>query len=208
MPRVSREVTNARREEIVSACASLYETLSFKDITMQEIAEATSFKRPAIYNYFHTKEEIFLALFQREYELWAEELNAIVENHDTLTADELARELAHSLEKRERLLKLLSMNLYDMEENSRLDRLIEFKEAYGGSIKAVTRCLDKFCPSMTAKDKQDFIFAFFPFIYGVYPYTAVTEKQREAMKEAGVDYVYLSIYEMVYACVKKLLKNK
>ncbi len=207
MPRVSREVANARREEIVNACASLYETMSFKDITMQEIAEATSFKRPAIYNYFHTKEEIFLALFQREYELWTEELNAITGNHESLTEDELAQELARSLEKRERLLRLLSMNLYDMEENSRLDRLTEFKTAYGSSMKAVERCLEKFCPSMTARDRQDFIYAFFPFVYGIYPYTFATEKQLKAKMAAGIEHVQRSVYEMAYTCVKKLLKT-
>ena len=216
MPRASQEVSNARKEEIIHACASLYETMPFKDITMQEIAEATSFKRPAIYNYFHTKEEIFLALFQREYELWTEALNTITDTHEGLTgaqpcscrADELAQELARSLEKRERLLKLLSMNLYDMEENSRLERLVEFKTAYGNSMKAVDRCLEKFCPAMTAKDRQDFIYAFFPFIYGVYPYAAVTDKQREAMKLANIECVDLSIYEHVYAGTKKLLGVK
>ena len=207
MPRVSQEVSNAKREEIVNACASLYEEMSFKDITMQEIAEATSFKRPAIYNYFHTKEEIFLALFQREYELWTEELNAIADKNESLTADELAQELAHSLEKRERLLKLLSMNLYDMEENSRLNNLTEFKTAYGGSIKAVGRCLEKFCPSMTAKDRQDFIYTFFPFVYGIYPYTFATEKQLKAMTAAGIEHVRMSVYEMAYTCAKKLLKK-
>ncbi|MCR5053815.1 MAG: hypothetical protein K6A69_03130 [Lachnospiraceae bacterium] len=30
-------------------------------------------------------------------------------------------------------------------------------------------------------------------MFGIYPYTAVTEKQREAMKQANVDYVYRSI---------------
>ena len=152
MPRGSERLTNARKEEIISACASLYETRSFKDITLNEISELTSFSRPSIYNYFQTKEEIFLALFQKEYELWTEELNAIAESYDALAGEELAQKLAHSLEKRERLLKLLSMNLYDMEANSRLERLAEFKVAYGGSIKAVVQCLEKLCPSMTPKD--------------------------------------------------------
>ena len=103
------------------------------------------------------------------------------------------------------LLKLLSMNLYDMEENSRMERLVSFKTAYGDSILAVTRLLEKFCPRMDEAERQRFIFAFFPFIYGVYPYTAVTDKQREAMEAAGVRPAHLSVYEMVYSCAQKLL---
>lgn len=33
MPKVSEEVLLARREEIIDACAKLYETMNFKDIS-------------------------------------------------------------------------------------------------------------------------------------------------------------------------------
>ena len=205
MPKGSAELTVARKEEIVTACAELYRTMSFKDITIKEIGSATSFTRTSIYNYFQTKEEIFLALLQREYELWIHRLNQIQSEHDSMTRAEFADALAHSLEERENLLKIMSMNHYDMEENSRIERLIEFKMVYGQSLAEVRNCLDKFFTEMTVQDKQDFIFSFFPFMFGIYPYTVVTEKQREAMTQAKVNYVYMSIYEITYAEVKKLL---
>ena len=65
MPKGSEELTNARKEEIINACASLYETMGFKDITIRDIGAETSFTRTSIYNYFQTKEEIFLALLRR-----------------------------------------------------------------------------------------------------------------------------------------------
>ena len=205
MPRGSEELTQARKEEIIRACASLYETMSFKDITIKEIGAVTSFTRTSIYNYFQTKEEIFLALFQQEYEKWITDLEELAANHEALTNDELAQELARSLEKRVLLLKLLSMNLYDMEENSRIERLVEFKAAYGNSIQAVARLLEKFRPQMGPADRQQFLYTFFPFMYGIYPYAVVTDKQREAMKEAGTDFVYMSIYDMAYIGIKRLL---
>lgn len=42
-------------------------------------------------------------------------------------------------------------------------------------------------------------------MFGICPYTVVTEKYREAMKQAQVNYVYVSIYEITFAEVKKLL---
>lgn len=122
-----------------------------------------------------------------------------------MTGAEFADALAHSLEERKNLLKIMSMNHYDMEDNSRIERLIEFKVVYGQSLAEVRNCLDKFFPEMTVQDKQDFIFSFFPFMFGIYPYTVVTEKQREAMTQAKVNYVYMSIYEITYAEAKKLL---
>ena len=97
------------------------------------------------------------------------------------------------------------MNHYDMEENSRIERLADFKVVYGQSLTEVRNCLDKFFPEMTIQEEQDFIYSFFPFMFGIYPYTVVTDKQKEAMKLADVNYVYMSIYEITYAEVKKLL---
>lgn len=205
MPKGSEELTAARREEIISACAELYKTMNFKDITLKDISSATSFTRTSIYNYFRTKEEIFLALLQREYELWIAKLQHVWQAHEAMTAVEFADALAHSLEERATLLKILSMNHYDMEENSRLERLVEFKEVYGRALTEVRKGLDKFFPDLTAQDKQDFIFSFFPFMFGIYPYTVVSDKQREAMQQANVHYVYMSIYEITFSEVKKLL---
>ncbi len=205
MPKGSEELTNARREEILSACRKLYETRSFKEITLKEIGQQTSFTRTSIYNYYETKEEIFLALFQREYELFATDLDGICEREETLSLDGFSSELARALERRPLMLKLLSMNLYDMEANSRMKRLVEFKEAYGESSAAVDRCLRKFIPSLDEKGRQTFLYALLPFIYGLYPYTVVTDKQRDAMKEAGIQFVYMSTYEMARIFIRTVL---
>lgn len=207
MPRGSEELTNARKAEIINACAKLYDTKNFKQITLKEIGEKTSFTRTSIYNYFQTKEEIFLALLQQEYEKWIDDLNEMLHNNKTMSAEQFADSLARSLEKRERLLKLMSMNHYDMEANSRMENLVAFKTVYGNSMRTVTSCLQKFFPRMTAGDIQEFIYAFFPFLFGVYPYTVVTDKQKEAMKKANANYVFLSIYEITKSIVRKLLQG-
>ena len=194
MPKGSEELTNARKEEIIDACASLYESMGFRDITIRDIGAKTSFTRTSIYNYFHTKEEIFLALLQREHEAWIADLDEITWQHEKLSAEEFADALARTLEKRGCMLKLMSMNLYDMEVNSRLENLVDFKKSYADALQAVTCCLEKFFPSMTVSNVQEFLYAFFPFLFGVYPYASHTEKQLEAMKLAHVNYARYSVY--------------
>ena len=199
------ELIAQRREEIINACEQLFQTMSFKEITLKEIGKITSFSRPTIYNYFETKEEIFLALFQREYDRWNEELETILNGNETLTKKELADHIANSLAGREQLLKLLSMNNYDMEANSRQELLNTFKQSYGRSMRLMCMLLTKFCPDMSVTDIQNFIYTFYPFMFGIYPYTAVTEKQRVAMKEAGIDYVYQTVHELTFSCLTRLL---
>ena len=206
MPRGSEELTNARRDEIITACAALYETMGFRDITIRDIGEKTSFTRTSIYNYFQTKEEIFLALFQREYERWREDLDAVRRDHDTLTAAGFADQLARTLERRTRMLKLMSMNLYDMEGNSRMENLVDFKRAYRDALAAVEQCLEKFFPAMGPQDRKEFLYALFPFLFGVYPYTQATEKQKAAMEAVGFDYPRYTIYDITEPLAEKLLR--
>lgn len=199
------ELIEQRREEIVNACEKLYQTMGFREITLKDIGSVTEFSRPTIYNYFHTKEEIFLALFKREYDKWNDDLQSILNNYDALSRPELADKIANSLQKREQLLRLLSMNNYDMEENSRPELLKEFKDSYGASMRNIAMILEKFCPDMKVEEIQNFIYMFYPFMFGIYPYTAVTQKQRTAMKEAKIDYVYQSVYELTLSFLNRIL---
>ena len=207
MSRGSPGLTAARREEIIEACARLYEHMSFREITIKEIGAATSFTRTSIYNYFETKEEIFLALMQQEYDLWVSAMHAVMEKEDHLSRDALAEILSRTLTDRPRLLRLLSMNHFDMEANARPERLAEFKVSYGASLETVERMLEKYIPEMDETGRRQFLYAFFPFIYGIYPYTSVTEKQRKAMEQAKIPYVYQSAYDLTCSFLKKLLSK-
>ena len=206
MPAGSIERTNARKEEIINACEKLYQTMSFKDITLKEIGKETSFSRTSIYNYYQTKEEIFLALLKREYDSWITQLNDVTESKDTMSDDEIADVLARTLDEHRQLLKIMSMNHYDLEENSRMEQLVEFKVSYGNALKAVMAMLAKFRKDMDIEKRQEFVYSFFPFMFGIYPYTVVTEKQKEAMKLAGVDYTYSSLYDLTFVAAKRMLK--
>ncbi len=207
MPAGSQERTNARKEEIINACEKLYQTMSFKDITLKEIGKETTFSRTSIYNYFQTKEEIFLALLKREYDLWVKDLVEITETHEKMSNDEIAAALADTLDKRVLLLKIISTNRYELEENSRMELIVEFKTSYGNALRQVMAMLTKFRADMDLEKRQNFIYTFFPFMFGIYPYTNVTEKQKQAMAQAGVDYKFNSLYDLTYNAVRGMLTN-
>ena len=201
------ELIAQRREEIISACEKLYQTMSFREITLKEIGNETSFSRPAIYNYFQTKEEIFLALYELEYRRWNRDLEKILAEETPLSRAQVAERIARSLEKREQLLKLLSMNNYDMEANSRPELLTTFKAAYGRSMANIRSILARFCPEIGGEERETFIYVFYPFMFGIYPYARVTKKQSSAMKDAQIDFTEHSIYEITYNCLIRLLEQ-
>lgn len=201
-------IIDKRRAEILKACRELYEKMNFKEITIKEISHYTSFSRPSIYNYFTTKESIFLEIFREEYVLWCEDMDSILNQHKTLPVENFADSLAQTLENRPMLLKLLSMNLYDLEDNCSLEDLTNFKEIYKRALNTMALLLTTYFPQMTKENIERFIYTFFPFMFGLYPYTNVTEKQKKAMDKAGIKYPKLRIYDFAYQAILTLLNNK
>lgn len=206
MKRVTPELIFERREEIINACEKLYKTMSFKEITLKEIGSVVPFSRPTIYNYFHTKEEIFLALFRREYERWIVDLEAIYNENENLSNEDLASKIARSLSNRPQLMKLIAMNIYDMEANSRIELLTEFKITYRNLINTFEVIFEKYLVGMTKEQTRKLLYMFFSFVFGIYPMTNATEKQREAMANAGIDIDKINAYELTYDFLLKLLK--
>ena len=200
----TREPASVREEEILNACERLYESMNFRDITLKEIGAVTSFSRPSIYNYFQSKEEIFLGLFEREYLLWCDDLETIAAQNCSAAA--LPERLAETLSRRTLMLKLLAVNLYDMEENSRLERLVSFKKAYGRSVDLFDGILRKAFPNQTEPERRQMLVAALQFLHGVYPYAHATPKQIEAMDAAGVRHDNGGIYELSLIGLRKLLR--
>ena len=207
MGKVARVIAEKRPEEILSACRELYDTKPFREITLKDISGLTSLSWPSIYNYYQTKEEIFLALLQDEYRQWGEALERMLNENDTMSIDDFASGLAASLEGRERMLRILCMNLYEIEENSRMERLVSFKKEYKRTTGMISSCIGKFFPQMSSDDRSLFLLELLSFLYGIYPYTHPTEKQRDAMRLAEVESTEISIHDLTRRFVSSLLRG-
>lgn len=207
MPRLSQEKSDARRAEIIDACEALYQSESYHDITMSQVASGVTFGRANIYNYFQCKDEILLALLQREHDKWTARLDELAGDAENLDDERVAEGLAQSLAERKQMLKLLAMNLYDMEQNSRLEKLVEFKRSYARAVEALQRVVARAKPSWDEKRRMRFLCSFLPFLQGIYSYAFHSEKQLDAMREAGVTPYDLDIRTATRDLVLKLLQE-
>lgn len=208
MPKGSPELTEKRKNEILDACEKIYKTQGFYGVTIKEISTEISLTRPAIYNYFETKEEILLGLLAREYEEWCGELERLIVPAESLNRTELSSQMAYTLEDRETLLRILNMNLFEIEQNSRVERLAEFKKIFQRSVKAMSDILKAYKQDVTDLECEEFYETFFAFLFGVFPFTKHTEKQMEAMELANVRWNEPGIYDMADRCLLKLIPEK
>ncbi len=208
MPKGSPELTEKRKNEILDACEKIYREQGFYGVNIKKISTEISLTRSSIYNYFETKEEILLGLLAREYDSWCEDLEELIDSAEKLNNAMLASQIAYTLEKKEILLRILNMNLYEIEQNSRIKRLAEFKKKYLRSISALTGILHSFKSDIEDLECVEFCETFSSFLFGVYPFAFHTEKQKEAMKLAGINFREPTIYQMVYQCLLRLIPDK
>ena len=193
-----------RKEEIIDACEKLYKEIGYKNVNIKVIGDNISCSRTSIYNYFETKEEIFLALVEREYIKWNKDLEKIYDSYDKLSKDELIDKIAKSLSKRKILLKLISMNMYEMEENSSFESVKKYKMAYTESVNIFRKILMKYL-SNSYDEVTKIVFTFYPFMIGIYPYSAVTKKQRKALEELDFEYGYYKEYDLIKMGLESIL---
>ena len=198
---MEKRPVDERKEEVINACEKLYQKLDFKDINIKLIGEQISVGRTSIYNYFQTKEEIFLALLEREYLKWNEDLsNLLLKNSKKKFIDEIT----NSLLKRKTLLKLISMNMFEMEANSRVESITNFKLAFKESIALLEQCLCKFF-NVKDSEAEEITFTILPFLVGIYPYTSLTDKMKEAIHKANLEYKFYTDKEMIKMGLEKIL---
>ena len=201
---MQKKIVDTRREEIIDACEKLYKEVGLKSVNIKLIGENISCSRTSIYNYFETKEEIFLALVEREFLIWNKDLKKFYEKDNKVTLDEFINNIVSSLSKRKILLKLISMNMYEMEENSSYESVKSYKTAYTESVNLFKNCLIKLL-NFNEEEATNKVFTFFPFMIGIYPYSAVTKKQKKALTELDFKYNYYNIEDLIKMGLKNIL---
>ena len=86
--------------------------------------------------------------------------------------------------------------MYEMEENSSYENVKKYKMAYTESVNILKKCIIKFL-NKNDEEATKLVFTFFPFMIGIYPYSAVTKKQSKAIEELGFKYAYYTDYNLI-----------
>ena len=117
----------ARREHLLTTALALWQERNFATLTMSEVATRAGLAKGTTYLYFQTKEELLLALLAQELEGWFNELDTHLEHTANLSGAQIAQAVAHSLNTRSTLKRLLTIQASILEHNISEDAAIDFK---------------------------------------------------------------------------------
>ena len=106
-----------RRAHLLETARSLWSDGTFSSITMNQVASQANLAKGTTYLYFQSKEELLLALLGQELEQWFDHLDGELEQALTHTPRSLAHLIAESLQARQELIRLLSIQGGILEQN-------------------------------------------------------------------------------------------
>ena len=86
-----------------------------------------------------------------------------------------------------RVIKLFSLLNLIMERNVPVEKLAEFKKGLFERLAPLMVLFARILPDLSEKGQWDFLYMQLYYAAGLYPAADVTDRQREAMRLAGID---------------------
>lgn len=119
----------------------LFATMGYDELKMETLASHCGVAKGTLFNYFATKETLFLVLFAEAYEAFCQGLMKIISDAAPLEMDTFAPVLNRYIQevviKDQAYLKLLSLTHSRLEHNVGLDEATRFREILYGRMKDV-----------------------------------------------------------------------
>ena len=203
----TEEQIASRQEEIINAADTLFSQYGYEGVTFQAISEMTSFKRPTIYLYYKTKDEVLLDLLKRELLDWDASMRKVIKTTVTMTKEQYCSFLAGKTASHDKMLRLLVILHTNIENQCRLENLTDFKKEMNDVFVTLRQSLDKYFPQGDSSKQDFYMTAFFSFIYGLYPLVHPTKKQKDAMALAGMGYAPIDFKDTFYHGILLLLSD-
>lgn len=193
--------------EIVAATARLYERYTFEEITYLCIAAEANFTRSNLYKYFSTKEEIFLELLGQDFVHFRKSLARALRAGKVSSVSQCATVWARTLIKHERLLKLFSILYTSLERNASLESLTKFKKTAKEELTALAGLLSDIFPNLPPEKTVQFLHLHAALAIGLYPMGHLTERQKQAMEQAGFEHQCIDFPEHLRHGIESLLRD-
>ena len=196
-----------RQKEIIAACDAIYREKGYAAAHFKAISGITSISRPSIYNYYKTKEEIFLDVLKLDYQKWEKELKAHYKKTQKMNKKGFCAFLSKLIARHEKYLELVTIYIHPIEVNSRLEKLTSFKTVMHGFFETLLEGVNKYFPRTANHKKQAFLFNLMVMVTGAYSYTHLSEKQIQASLNADPEYKTPVFRRIVYSLLMMLLRD-
>jgi AcrR family transcriptional regulator len=144
------EDKEARRRQLLDAALALYQSTSYDEVKMADVAERAELAKGTVFLYFPTKEALFLALLEEQLFAWFTRLEqALSRDGERWTGARVARTVAESLRDEEPLTRLLTRLQTVLEQNVTPAQVRGFKQRLLEAVGRAGRLVEERLPFLS-----------------------------------------------------------
>jgi AcrR family transcriptional regulator len=201
-----------RREVILNNAWELFRDSNGFIPNVSDIAEKSGFSKGTIYNYFETKEEIFMHLTIFKLKDWFENVDSELKKYSKLTADELSVILTGYLIENPLILKMISIIKAVLEENCVEKTIYETRMMISEFLNKGGEKIAEKLPGFNKKNAHETLLRIFAIISGLWQVLTFPPNVKNMLAESGAeifkkDFV-VSLNESVAILLKSGCKGK
>ncbi|BBH69833.1 TetR family transcriptional regulator [Actinoplanes sp. OR16] len=176
----SPEQREARRRAILDAAAGLLTEIPLTDVSLRELARRVGLSKTNVVRYFETREAVFFALLNQEFDGWLTELpDRLPESDPLAVADALARSLAT----RPLLCELWSALGAELERNISADAARAFKLAHAELQSRLAELLTVRAEALPIDAAREFTALLILLVAGLWPFANPSPAVAEAVRD-------------------------
>jgi AcrR family transcriptional regulator len=150
-----------RREAILAAARQLALRDGVRAVSLGDIAAAVGIHKSALLRYFETREQLFLELAAREWREWSaalvDSLAGVSGSAAVIDGAAVADAVAESFGERPLLCDLIPHTALNLERNSSVAAVREYKLVSLGSVGAIAEAVRRALPTLSEDDSREFV---------------------------------------------------
>ena len=158
-----------RVDQIVEAALALYDEIGYDKLTFSKLAKGLGFTRINLYNYFKTKEELFLEIVRREYDALLADAEKSLPR-DTCPQDVYIEAWTSVVSRHGRALELFVLMNMQILRNVSPERQKEFQGYLDDMVGCIAQRVQT-CLGLSEDDAWDLVAHQLNYAMGLYPIT-------------------------------------
>jgi AcrR family transcriptional regulator len=195
-----------RRQAILDAAWEMYQTTPYESLVMAAVAERIGLAKGTMYLYFATKEELFLALAEREMSAWFGDVIArLSAERPAWDIPDTVRVLCSTLDARPGLTRLLAILSTVLEHNIDLETATRFKRMVLSNMQRVGALLEQRLPFLAAGEGTRTLLRCYALVIGLGHLADPAPVVREALRQPELAPFNISFVDELNASVMALL---
>ncbi|MGE5335525.1 MAG: TetR family transcriptional regulator [Nitrososphaerota archaeon] len=195
-----------RRQAILDAAWEMFQATPYDALAMASVAEQIGLAKGTMYLYFATKEELFLALAEREMSAWFDEVAArLSEERPRWDIPDTVGILCATLDARPGLTRLLAILSTVLEQNIDLESAIRFKRMVLAHMLQIGALLERRLPFLAPGEGMRVLLRAHALIVGLRHLADPAPVIREALRQPDLAPFNISFADELAASVTALL---